>query len=644
MFPKTLIVGEFELDVPSGQIVGRGISTRIDPKTVDVLIYLAKHKRELVTRDQLMNSVWKGRYVTETQISKRIAEIRHALDDSEIPRRHIETLPKRGYRLICDATIIYENQQHATGSVPTLLENLAGRFREWRALGTLTLIVLISAWLVILYLNTQDNEEGSPDLVAAVSSARTARPSIAVLPFIDISAEQNQEYLADGMSDELLHLLAQNPDLRVVSRTSSFFFKNNAMEVPEIARRLNVDYILEGSISHYEDSIHVTAQLIDANHDAHLWSQSFDSEFENIFDIQNEIAIEVIERFELSLSDNFQSIRTPNSEAYNLFLQARFLHRQLTNESLANAVDHYLQVLDVDSNYVQALAFLGLAYLDQVMISDLPPLLGQQMSMDALNRALAIDPGYAHIHIGLAYQVLFNNDLESGAEHFARALELAPMDDEVMFESAVALFTNYDFERALQILQYLEARDPINPTIYTTISRINARMGQWELAADNARIALRLSPDHFDAPYYLGLALLHMNQPGAALEVFMEDQGADQEVGIILAHHRIGNLSEFDSLLETLKEKWGQDSPSDVAKVYAFIGEIDEAFNWLNKSLEYDLKRLFIHTSPLLLNLHADPRWEELLQEIGTTESQLLPLSEIFLLPNMITSLESPID
>lgn len=635
--PKMIKLGECELDPSSGNVVRGDHSIKLDPKSIDVLLFLVELKGQLVSRDQLMEAAWKGLFVSDSQLSKHIAEIRRALGDTEKPRRFVETLPKRGYRLICDTQIILYPTD-VLGS-PSLTNEKANRTVQWKAILASAAAVLVLV-VLIAYINEgfgpgQSAEENLQSATEIASQAELDTPSIAVLPFLDISQEQDQEYLADGVAGELLNLLAQIPNLRVVSRTSSFYFKDNVMDVRAIAERLNVHHVLEGSIRRYGERIQVSVQLIDTELDSLVWSQAFDGNFEDIFSIQNEVAASVVDRFKLTLVGEMPRRETGNSEAYALFLQARFLQQQLNPESTVNAITLYQQVLEIEPNHVGALAALGLIYIDQAMVGAISVEDGQTLSIGFLNRALEIDPNYALIYLGLAFQVLFDGNLETGFTYFSRALELAPADPDIIFESASALFVTYQYEKALQFLYYLEARDPLNPAIYATLARIYALTSQWEQAEEQARIALRLSPEHNDAPFSLGLALLHKGDPSAALAAFQQDQRIESIVGITIAHHALGNEVEFKSSLDELIAGWGQVSPSAVADVYAYIGDNEAAFEWLDKSLYFDLRSMTLHTSPLLIDLHDDPRWNSLLTKMGTSRDQLEAYNLRMELPQM---------
>lgn len=623
MHPKTIKIGDCDFAVDSGTIVNEGRSIRLDPKSIDVLTCLLQANGQVVSHDQFMESVWNGKYVTNSQIAKHIAELRRAFGDSQKPRRYIETLSKRGYRLICEANFV-ANSHVASGTPIIPATEIARNNSFWKSVIAVSVLILLvgSIWFLDR-IPDSDQDSVAEQPVVTPSTSLIPLPSIVVLPFLDLSPEQNQEYLSDGMTEELLNFLAQIPELRVVSRTSSFYFKENAMDVPAIAARLDVDHVLEGSISRYEDRVRVTAQLIDANLDSHIWSQSYDREFGDLFAIQTEIAEAVTERFRITLLNEPNELVHRESEIHALYMQARYYHRQLTSEGRNSAIELFLNILELDPNHVGALASLGLAYIDQVAVGELSLEEGQVLSMEMINRALAIDPNHAPIHLGLAYQAMFTNDMESGAVHFARAIELAPNNVEILFELAVSRFIRYDYEEALRIADYLEARDPLNPIVFALKARILALNSQWEEAADNSQTALRLSPGHNDAGFILGVALIHMGKAEAALSAFQQDQRIERITGLTLAYHALGDEDRFQSSLSELEAGWGQSSPSAMAEVYAYLNDKDTAFYWLEKSLDSDLKRLFIHTSPLLLNLHTDPRWATILKNIGTSREQL---------------------
>jgi len=331
--PKTIKIGDCELDVPSGIVVDGDRSTKLVPKSVDVLIHLAKHADQLVTHDQLMASVWPDQFVTEVQISKHIGRIREALGDNQTPNRYIETLPKRGYRLICKCEIV-EDSAASNEIINTTTSLMTGEIdqahppqtlqqRQWMpSLTAAGIAVLVIALGYFVYESRFAEETLVDDLqIAGVVTDK----SVAVLPFVDLSPNRDQEWYSDGLTEEIINSLAQLPELRVSARTSSFRFRGENLVIPEIAAQLGVAYMVEGSVQRDGDRLRITAQLIRAEDGFHLWSESYDGSTEAIFDVQEDVAESIAMALDVFLDDERRELMfklgTRNAGAYEAYLQ-----------------------------------------------------------------------------------------------------------------------------------------------------------------------------------------------------------------------------------------------------------------------------------------------------------------------------------
>src|SRR5436190_14456566 len=274
------------------------------------------------------------------------------------------------------------------------------------------------------------------------TTSLTAIPeeSIAVLPFVDMSAGKDQEYFSDGISEELLNLLAKIPQLQVTARTSSFAFKGKEIGVPEIARTLHVAHVLEGSVRKAGNSVRITAQLIKAGTDTHLWSQTYDRKLDDIFAIQDEIAADVVKQLKVTLLGAAPKARTTDPEAYALYLQAKQLGRQTTSEAFQQSDALYRKVLANDPRYAPAWDGLSHNFINETGTGLLPNKAGYAEAREAATKALAIDPEYppAHARLGLI-AINGDNDLAGAAQHFRRALALDPADLDVLRNSVMLL-------------------------------------------------------------------------------------------------------------------------------------------------------------------------------------------------------------
>ena len=296
----------------------------------------------------------------------------------------------------------------------------------------LTLLFLLGGGAFWYY--QRSSETATVAAPPSTDAAATATDrSIAVLPFVNMSADKEQEYFADGISEELLNLLAQVPELRVIARTSSFSFKGKEMDIAEIARKLNVANVLEGSVRKSGDTLRITAQLVRASDSSHLWSKTYDRQMTDVFKVQDEIAAAVVEQLKVKLLGEAPRVSVTDPRAYALFLQGREVARQFSPASLEHAIDLYEQALAVDPAYAPAWDGLASAYFNQMDLGVVPLDDGLLRAQDAIKQALEGDPQYAPAYARLALvDGVIERKLAVGARHIERGLALDPANFEVI--------------------------------------------------------------------------------------------------------------------------------------------------------------------------------------------------------------------
>jgi TolB-like protein/cytochrome c-type biogenesis protein CcmH/NrfG len=464
-------------------------------------------------------------------------------------------------------------------------------------------------------------ESGAP-----VSSG-PARESIAVLPFVNMSSDPEQEYFSDGISEELLNLLAQIPELQVAARTSSFSFKDQSLEIPEIAERLKVAHVLEGSVRKAGNRVRITAQLIRADDGFHMWSESWDRSLDDIFAIQDEIAADVASQLKISLLGSAPTVAATRPEAFALYLQARQLGHQITVESLDQSVALYERALEIDPEYAAAWAGLASNYVFQTGNGLRPVQEGAALAREAADRALAIDPKFAMAYAELGrISLTFENDLAAAARNFSRALALDPVNPDILADAAILARDLGRLDEAIALLEDAVTRDPVNSNGHHNLGTVYLWAGRLDEAIASYRTALTLSPGRLGAEYSIGTALLFKGENEAARAAFAREAGDEeyQVKGAALALHALGRQAEYEAALQELRERWGDRWPSEVAHVHAWVGDTDAAFEWLDRAVaqnEDGLTNQFLR--PLLAPLHGDPRWEAFRAETGSSESQL---------------------
>jgi TolB-like protein len=471
---------------------------------------------------------------------------------------------------------------------------------------------------------------------ATTSLTAIPEKSIAVLPFVDMSAGKDQEYFSDGISEELLNLLAKIPQLQVTARTSSFAFKGKETGIPEIARTLQVAHVLEGSVRKAGNSVRITAQLIKAGTNTHLWSQTYDRKLDDIFAIQDEIAADVGKQLKVTLLGAAPKARTTDPEAYALYLQAVQLGRQFTAEPFQQSDALYRKVLAIDPRYAPAWYGLARNFGNETGQGLLPVKEGFAQAREAAVRALAIDPDYAPAHAQLGWVAMYgDSDLAGAAQHLERALALDPADMSVLATSATLLQSLRRLDEALALEEAAVRRDPVNVTALFNLGYHQRMAGRLDAAIASFRTVLSLSPNNGGAHCQLGIALLLKGDAKRALaEIEEETSEIYKMIGLPMAYYALGRKAESDAALAALIAKYEKDGPSNIASVYAYRGEADKAFAWLNKAVEYGDGGLGeIVTDNLFDKLHSDPRWLAFLRKIGKAPEQLAKIEFKVTLP-----------
>jgi TolB-like protein/Flp pilus assembly protein TadD len=449
--------------------------------------------------------------------------------------------------------------------------------------------------------------------------------SIAVLPFVNMSGDPDNEYFSDGISEELLNLLAKIPELRVISRTSAFSYKNKAVKVADVARELNVAHVLEGSVRKAGDRVRITAQLIRGDSDSHLWTETYDRTLEDIFAVQDEIAATVVQRLKVTLLGGDPHVEPTDPRAYTLRLQARHLAKQFSAESYEQAIALYEQALAIDPDYVEALGGLATIYINQAISGLRPAAEGFELAREIALKTLAVQPRDALAHVQLASIAIFHdNDLAAAARHYEQALELEPANDAILGNAAGLLMNLGRLEQAVALQEYATARDPLNAVRYSNLGTYYFYSARWDDAIAAYRTALKLSPNARQLHYSIGLARMLQGQPEAALEEFALEPDTDAALqGTTLALHALGRGPAYEQSLAEALDKLGETSSAYIAQIYAWSGDADNTFAWLAKAVEQKENGLagqFLE--PYYASVHSDPRWAEFLQRTGSSQQQ----------------------
>ena len=504
---------------------------------------------------------------------------------------------------------------HDTSPAPA-----AGRLVDYVVIGLLTLAVGYFVVDKFVLVEQRDHPENAAE--------KYPDNSIAVLAFDDMSPGGDQGYFSDGIAEELLNLLAQIPELRVISRSSSFSFKDKDVQIARIAETLGVAHVLEGSVRKAGDRIRITAQLIDARTDSHVWSQTYDRTLDDIFAVQDEIATQVVDELRVELLGDVPKVQPTNPEAYELYLQARDRARQGSMDAFAASNELYRQALEIDPDYADAWAQLGINAVNQAVFDRDATDAAFARARQALQKALEANPEHALAQSGLAIIAMRrDNDLPEAARRMKRALEIAP--DGVTGIAATVLFELNRLELATALLEYVKDRDPLSPVAHYNLGYAHYLSGRWKEAIALLKETLRLSPDLGAAHNLMGSALLLQERAADALAAFdRKPLNVSRQAGLVMVAHDQQKMEAYRTRLQEFIQRWGDEAPSSVAIIYAHCGETDNAYMWLDRAIEQEQEGLgTLLRDPLFSPLHQDPRWQKTLAQIGRAPEQLARIS-----------------
>jgi adenylate cyclase len=478
-----------------------------------------------------------------------------------------------------------------------------------------------------------------PPLRTLLAPLDQETPSIAVLPFVNMSRDEDNEYFADGLAEELLNVLSKIRGLRVASRTSAFSFKGTKVDIPTIAQRLNVATILEGSVRKAGKRVRITAQLIQVATDSHLWSDTYDRELEDIFAVQDDIAQSVVKELRRALLDEKPDRsaiaqvkaevsaavigRTEDLRAHQLYLQGRFLCERLTRDDTAKGVGYYRQALESDPHYALAWTGLAGAYSNQAGFGWGPLAESFDRARAAAHRSLELEPDLAEGHAELGWvRMTYDWDWAGADACYARALELAPGSRDVVSAASLLADNVGRTDEAVALARRASALDPLSVATQGNLGLRCLNAGLLDEADAALNQAIKLSPQGGLVHWALGILRLEQGRLPDALAAFeREELDSLRVLGLALVQHARGRGEESDAALRELIDKTAETSAFQIAEAHAYRGETDRAFEWLERAYAQrdpgltQMKRL-----PLFRKLHGDPRWQPFLAKMGLAD------------------------
>lgn len=468
-------------------------------------------------------------------------------------------------------------------------------------------------------------------LLPSIGGGVREPPSIAVMPFVDMTPAQDHSFFGDGLSEDLMSMLTQNPALRVVARTSSFRFRDTDLPIEDVAQQLGVSHIIEGSVRSIGNRVRITVQLISGRNGYTVWSDVFDQDIQNIFAVRQEIRSSVESALDVSETTQSPSGSPPDAEAYVIAMRASYLSADSTEESRGQAVELFLQALEIDPDFALAWSNLSTTYFNQAVAGDIAFEDGYRKARDAALRSVAIDvrhaPGYTALS---AIERYFAGDMPAAVSNMQRALDEAPASLAGLDDASTLLLNIGQIDDSVRIREFIVERSPVDIISIWNLALAYRYADRLEESESAYRRVLQLNPNKSDFDYNLGETLFLMGRFNEALDLFEAEEDESYRLkGKALAYFALGNHELADESLNELVQSFGDQWPSEIVHVYAYRGELDEAFEWLEKEFEtygaggwgeWQLQRLYD-------NLREDPRWKVFLRKTGTAPEQLSGLS-----------------
>lgn len=614
--------GEFRIDADERLLLRDGKTIPLTPKAFETLLALVENSGHVVKKDDLMKRVWPDAFVEEANLAQNVSAIRRVLDTNG--EQHIETVPKLGYRLVVKARVGEPEPKTQPTPLPVAaveskkIPPTTGSQAKRRVIGiSLAAVVLIALGMGFWRLSTRF--EAGPIR------------SIVVLPLNNLSGDATQDYFADGITEELTTEVAKvaiSGPLRVISRTTAMHYKNTSRPIPEIARELRVDAVLEGAVMRSGEHVRITAQLIRAADDEHIWAQAYDRNVADALSVQADIAKDIARQIRLEITSPEQAAHAnrlqPSAEAQDSYLRARYEWNKRTTEDLHRARELFQQTTDLDPTY--AAAWAGLADTEYVLVANqnggTPD--GFARAKAAAQRALDLDDSLAEAHASLGIlNWAYHRNWPAAEQQYKRAIELNPNYATAHQFYGLGLSSQGRFEEAIAEERRAVDLDPLSQALINNLGRVLYYARRYDEAISVERSAIATEPNYIFHHRIFGLALMAQGNNQQALAALRDPKLAQEflqtTVDLVSVYVRLGQRDAALALLRELKQRARKEYvlPSQFAHVYADLGEADTAFQWLNKAVEDERSpQMMMLNSPEWDVLRNDPRFAAVVKRI----------------------------
>jgi TolB-like protein/DNA-binding winged helix-turn-helix (wHTH) protein/Flp pilus assembly protein TadD len=629
---QRLKFGCFEADLRSAELTKQGRRITLQEQPFRLLVMLLERPGELVTREQVRQKLWPNTIVDfDHGLNKAISKIRDALGDSAEKPRFVETVARRGYRFLADVTDASDQESRsAAPRRPSLVDQGVGSdagdgqtvgFHASGGrrvlLGVLSAaavgLLLLSAWV----LSHRQH---------AVANIR----SIAVLPLANLSGDTAQEYFADGMTDELIAQLGQISALRVISRTSAMTYKNTRKSLADVARELDVQAVVEGSVLRVGDRVRITAQLIRVPADEHLWAHSYEGSFPDTLMLQGEVSQAIARQILATLSPRDEAAlskaRTLNSDAYEAYLKGRYFWNKRNAAGLKKAIEYFQRAIAADPGYAEAYSGLADAYAlaGGWEYGVLAPQEAAPRARDAASRAVLLNPALSEAHTSLAFALDISTWDWSGAEReFRRALDLNPGYATAHHWYGYHLMMVGRDDEGIAELKRAESLDPLSLIISAGVADVLFIAHRFDEAMRQLQKTLEMDPNFAMAHYQRGQVLVQQHKLDAAISEFgraIELAGHSPAFDANLANAYAASGRTTDARrtaadLEHLPEQSGS-LDANIAMIYVGLGDTEQAMHWLERAYQARFEAIML-VRPQFDPLRANPRFQALMGRLG---------------------------
>jgi TolB-like protein/DNA-binding winged helix-turn-helix (wHTH) protein/Flp pilus assembly protein TadD len=615
--------GQFEFDLETGELRRRGLVIKLAGQPLQILAILLEQPGQVITREQIQKKLWPADTFVEFEqsLNAAVKRLREALGESADNPRFLETVPRRGYRFIAPV----EKQSH-TPKLQRLEIAIPEPRRPDRRravlLGVGSILGVLSVLLIALNvksLRSRLQRENPPVRIH----------SLAVLPLENLSHDPGQEYFADGITAELITDLGKLDGPRVVSRTSIMQYKGTKKPLVEIVRELNVDAIVEGTVLRSDGRIRITAQLVTALPERHLWAETYERDLHDILALQGEVAQDVAEQVRVKIQQHIHSprIHEVNPDAYEAYLRGRYYWNKFTEAGLWKAIQYFEQAIDKQPDFARAYSGIADSYYRLVYtVGPLAPAEGFPKAKAAAVQALQIDDSIAEAHSSLAnIRLYYDWNLPSADREARRATELDSNYAEGHHTYSHCLVAEGRMQEAFVETRRALALDPVDLAINNHLAWNYLFARDYATSAEISRKTLEMDPNFAIGHWYLGLAYEFQGAISAAMAeykkaAFLSKRRPPHLAGVARAYALEGKRAEALKIVRELEnESTRRYVPAyDIAHIYAALGDNDECLHWLEKGFnERSSNMIYLGLDRRFDALHADQRFQRLIQRIG---------------------------